>query len=205
MSLFGDGLSATSHKLAAFGRRALLRRTVLGGAALAAGAVARSGGAAQAAEASTPIDPKGEGFRRVVIGNNAQGKSYVFKDETIKRGEIWKSTAAEPLGPGGPTDPHTVLPASPTAADQPTAGTRWFYSALQPAKGPLDRATIKGWHRVSSVSYVLIANGEVTLVLDDRQVTLRGGDLLVMRNGMHTWHNATATPVGLLISQNLVS
>lgn len=69
----------------------------------------------------------------------------------------------------------------------------------------MDRKTIKGWHRVSSLSYVLVTNGELTLLLDEGEVVLRGGDLLVMRNAMHTWHNATETPVGLLISQNLLS
>ena len=206
MSMFKRNLSATSHLLRTFGRRALFRRSLLAAAAVTASALTVPASRANSAESHAAIDPTGDGFRRIVIGNNAQGKSYVFKDEIIKRGEVWRSSPEEPLGTGGPGDPNVVLPANPEASpNQPSAGTRWYYAVLQPSSAPLDRATIKGWHRVSSLSYVFIANGEVVLLLDEGQVTLRGGDLLVMRNAMHTWHNSTATPVGLLISQNLVS
>ena len=54
------------------------------------------------------------------------------------------------------------------------------------------------------MSYVTITNGEVMLVMDEGEVMLRGGDLLVMRNAMHTWHNATDTPVGMLIAQTML-
>ena len=89
----------------------------------------------------------------------------------------------------------------PPRPSEPNAGTRWFYAAIAPAKGALDRTTIKGWHRVSSISYVFITNGEITLLLEEGEVVLHGGDLLVMRNAMHTWHNATGQPVGMLIAQ----
>ena len=206
MSKFGKNLSATGQLLVTLGRRALFRRSLIAVAAVTAGTLTMPAPRARAADAQAPIDPMGGDFRRVVIGNNARGKSYVFKDERIKRGEIWHSNPQEPLGAGGPGDPNTALPAvPPPSPDQPTAGTRWQYTTLRPSADPIDRATIKGWHRVSSLTYVFIANGEVTLLLDEGDVVLRGGDFLVMRNAMHTWHNATATPVGLLMSQNLLS
>jgi hypothetical protein len=188
-------------------RRSLLQRSLVGATAVLAGLFGGPVQRANAAQARTLFDPTDATVRRVVIGNNAQGKSYVFKDEAMKRGEIWRSTPKEPLGQGGPSDPNTVLPASPApASGQAVAeGTRWIFSSIRPSTEPMDRKTIKGWHRVSSLSYVLITNGELTLLLDEGDVVLRGGDLLVMRNAMHTWHNATGAPVGMLISQNLLS
>ena len=181
------------------GRRALLRSASAGVLTLTVGGLAAEAAAADA----NALDPMADGFRRVVVGNTKAGKSVVMSDEKVKRNaDIWRSSPAEPLGASGPNDLPSLLPASPPPrANEPTAGTRWFYAAIGPAKAPLDRASIKGWHRVSSISYVFITNGEVTLLLDEGQVVLRGGDLLVMRNAMHTWHNATAQPVGMLIAQ----
>ncbi len=205
MSRIAKSLWLARDGVVALGRRALLRRSLFGGAALAAGVLTAPH--VGAAESGNPFDGASEGFRRVVVGNTKDGKSVILKDERIKRGgDIWRSSPSEPLGANGPNELTTVMPASPPPrAGEPTAGTRWFYAAIAPSKAPLDRATIKGWHRVSSMSYVTITNGEVTLLMEEGQVTLRGGDLLVMRNAMHTWHNATATPVGMLISQILVS
>lgn len=189
------------------GRRSLLQRAAAGAAVLAissliAGSLIAEAGAADSVSPNA-YDPMADGFRRVVVGNTKAGKSKILSDEKIKRNaDIWRSSPAEPLGANGPNDLPTLLPASPPPrATEPTAGTRWFYAAIGPAKGALDRATIKGWHRVSSISYVFITNGEVTLLLEEGEVVLHGGDLLVMRNAMHTWHNATAQPVGMLIAQ----
>ena len=205
MSKIVKSLSQARDGVVALGRRALLQRSLFGGAALAAGVLAAP--QVGAAESLNAFDPADDGFRRVVVGNTKDGKSVILEDEKIKRnGDIWRSSPLKPLGANGPNDLTTVMPANPPPrAGEPTAGTRWFYAAIAPSKAPLDRATIKGWHRVSSMSYVTITNGEITLLMEEGQVTLRGGDLLVMRNAMHTWHNATATPVGMLISQVLIS
>ena len=205
MSKIAQTLSEAREELVAFGRRTLLRKS-LWGSATVAGSVITAGvfgtdHPAMAAEAMALTDPKGDGFRRVVTGNNAKGKSYVLKDEKIKYGEIWRSSAEEHLGAGGPGDPNVVLPATRPATGQPAAVSRFYYTAIQPAKGPLNRAKPEGMHRTSTLSYVLIANGELIVVLDEGEVTLKTGDLLVMRNAMHAWHNPTTAPVGMLIAQ----
>ncbi len=209
MSKVSRTLAEAREGLVAFGRRALLRRSLWGGAAVASSVVTVGGlgmpEPAAAAEAMALIDPKGTGFRRVVTGNNSQGKSYVLKDERVKYGEIWRSSGSEQLGTGGPGDPNVVLPDTRPASGQPAAATRFYYAAIQPSKGPLNRANPEGMHRTSTLSYVLVANGELTVVLDIGEVTLKSGDLLVMRNAMHAWHNPTSTPVGMLIAQYTVS
>jgi len=151
----------------------------------------------------TLLDPKDEGFRRVVTGNNAAGKSYVMKDEKIKFGEVWRSSNAELLGAGGPGDPNIVITPTRDLTPGQQTNSRWFYSAIPPAKGPLDRATIE-LHRTAALSYVLFTSGEVTVVLDEGQVTMRAGDLMVMRNANHAWHNAGTVPMGMLIAMNIV-
>jgi hypothetical protein len=175
-------------------RRAMLQKSLLGGVALAGGAVAGFPGEALAADSSA--DVPSATVRRVITGNNAQGKSTVIKDETVKRGaEMWHTDSKEPLGNGLPEDTHTMLPTIGPQPDQPAGATRGYFFTIQPAKGPFDRATIKGWERGASIVYIMFLNGEITYVLDDGEVKLRAGDVLVQRNALHTWHNHTDTPV----------
>ena len=186
-----------------FGRRALLRRSLWGGAAVAASAFGAVDAATAAEEVRALIDPKGEGFRRVVTGNNAAGKTYIMKDEKIKYGEIWRSSNAEILGPGGPGDPNGVVAATRDLTPGQQVNTRWYYSAMPVAKGPYDRATIE-LHRTSALSYVLFTSGQVRLVLDEGDVMLRSGDFLILRNGHHAWHNPGPEPTGMLIAMSIV-
>ena len=44
-------------------------------------------------------------------------------------------------------------------------------------------------HRTASVDYGIVLEGEVTLVLDDSEVTLRAGDIVVQRGTDHAWAN----------------
>lgn len=184
-------------------RRAVLKQSLVGGAALVGAALGGKPREADAADngGAPPFDVKAGVFRRVLVGNNANGKSHVIKDESVKRGEVWKTSPDNPLGPDAPAVTRTLLPSTRADTEQPKGGTRWFYAAIPPSTGPFDRATIKGWHRFEAVDHVLITNGQVLFVCDEGETMLRGGDLLVLLNGMHTWHNATSEPVGLLIHQ----
>jgi hypothetical protein len=173
-------------------RRAMLQKSLLGGVALAGAGVAVSAGEALAADPSS--DVPSATVRRVVTGNNAQGKSMVIKDETIKRGaEMWHTDASEPLGNGLPEDTHTLLPT--VGKDLPPGGTRGFFFTIQPTKEPFDRAAIKRWERTASIVYILFLNGPITYVLADGEVEMHAGDVLIQRNALHTWHNHTDTPV----------
>ena len=44
-------------------------------------------------------------------------------------------------------------------------------------------------HRTESVDYGIVLEGEITLVLDDSEVTLRAGDVVVQRGTDHAWAN----------------
>ncbi|HLF22280.1 MAG TPA: cupin domain-containing protein [Burkholderiales bacterium] len=44
-------------------------------------------------------------------------------------------------------------------------------------------------HRTESVDYGIVLGGEITLVLDDSEVTVRAGDVLVQRGTNHAWSN----------------
>ncbi len=49
-------------------------------------------------------------------------------------------------------------------------------------------------HRTSTVDYVVVIKGEIVLVLDDSEVTLRQGDVVVQRGTDHAWENRSSQP-----------
>jgi len=44
-------------------------------------------------------------------------------------------------------------------------------------------------HRTESIDYGIVIEGEMTLVLDDEEVTLKPGDVVVQRGTNHAWSN----------------
>jgi quercetin dioxygenase-like cupin family protein len=53
-------------------------------------------------------------------------------------------------------------------------------------------------HRTQSVDYALVLEGEITLVLDEDEVTMRTGDFLVERGTNHAWANRSGQPCRML-------
>ena len=120
--------------------------------------------------------------RRVVTGIDGQGRSVVVSDGLINqapREDVWRTSPAEPLG-----NPNLPLAA---AIDPPLGGTRWVVSEVQPgADGPV--------HTTETVDYVMVLDGELTLVLDEGSVNLRRGDCVVQCNTAHAWRNTGTVP-----------
>lgn len=197
MTNFSDALSTALS----CGRRAALRRWFWGGAAVTTSALTLAPPAPAAEANRTLFDLKGQGVRVVITGNNAAGKSYVIKDERIKSGEIWRTVEGMPLGAGNGADPNVVLPATRESAPGQNIISRWYFSSIPPSNKPFNRATMGDLHRTSSVGYVLFTSGQVTLALDEGEVVMRAGDMLVTRNVMHLWHNEGPEPLGMLIAQ----
>jgi quercetin dioxygenase-like cupin family protein len=48
-------------------------------------------------------------------------------------------------------------------------------------------------HRTQSVDYGIVLDGEVVLVLDGSETTLRPGDVAVQRGTNHRWENRTGS------------
>lgn len=52
-------------------------------------------------------------------------------------------------------------------------------------------------HRTRSVDYVVVLEGEIDLLLDDRDVHLKAGDVVVQQGTNHAWINRGAAPCRL--------
>jgi naringenin degradation protein FdeH len=49
-------------------------------------------------------------------------------------------------------------------------------------------------HRTETVDYGIVLEGEITMVLDDSEVTVRAGDVVVQRGTNHAWSNRSGKP-----------
>jgi mannose-6-phosphate isomerase-like protein (cupin superfamily) len=48
-------------------------------------------------------------------------------------------------------------------------------------------------HRTRSIDYAIVLEGEIDMLLDDSEVHLRAGDILVQQGTNHAWVNTSAT------------
>lgn len=129
--------------------------------------------------------------RRVVTGHDQRGVSVFTADgpvpvvRTAPDGalfcEIWATSAMPaPVAADEPDPTLTALSVPP-----PPNGTKIRVNVFPPG-------AVSPVHRTQSVDYGIVLDGEVVLVLDDSETTLRPGDVVVQRGTSHRWENRAA-------------
>ena len=53
-------------------------------------------------------------------------------------------------------------------------------------------------HRTRTLDYAVVLEGEITMLLDDSEVHLKTGDVVVQRGTNHAWSNRSGKPVRML-------
>jgi len=101
--------------------------------------------------------------------------------------EIWNSTRPVPLLTAvEPTEPNerafTIMPVS--------GHLLRIIEIYPPSLG--GKRTVM--HRTGTLDYVVVISGEIVLVLDDSEVTLRQGEVVVQRGTDHAWENRSSQP-----------
>ncbi|MEJ8853229.1 cupin domain-containing protein [Variovorax robiniae] len=131
--------------------------------------------------------------------------------------EVW-STAGNPAPVDNGADPTT----GPIVLPPPKAGTRIRFVDIPPDTeellshgaarmkdaftqiGDVHASTVKDdsphplMHRTESVDYGIVIEGELTLVLDDSEVPLKAGSVVVQRGTNHAWANRSGKPCRIL-------
>jgi Cupin domain len=137
--------------------------------------------------------------RRIVTGHDDAGRSVVLSDamppNVRDKGtgvdfiEIW-NTSATPA----PICSHEPEPTDgPLRVPPPSHGTRIrlndFYPGhiLKLPERPDGRHRMM--HRTRSIDYGIVLEGELYLILDDCEVLLHAGDVVVQRGTDHAWEN----------------
>lgn len=134
--------------------------------------------------------------RRVVTGHTPDGVSVVLSDgpvpvsrslpeDGVEFHEVWNTAGA----PARVTAVEADEPTQRTlAVPPPPLGTKIRINEFAP--GHLDERGLQSpVHRTASIDYGIVLSGEITLVLDDSEVTLRAGDIVVQRGTDHAWAN----------------
>ena len=134
--------------------------------------------------------------RRIVTGHDKSGNSVILSDghppnglKIAERGvtffEIWNTDAS----------PALVAAVEPEPTDRPIEiapkprGTVIRILDFLPGFSKLSSGTPPFVHRTETIDYGIVLEGEMYLLLDDSEVLLKAGDVVVQRGTDHAWEN----------------
>src|SRR5262249_51900355 len=130
-------------------------------------------------------------LRRVVTGHDEAGRSIVTMDELcrdqsldrpgVESAVIW-ATEQVPADNMRKDDPAPAV----TTTSLPR-GTVFRVIEYQPGMAARH-------HRTSSIDYAVVLSGEIWMQLDETEVHLTAGDMLVQRGTIHNWENRSDAP-----------
>jgi naringenin degradation protein FdeH len=127
--------------------------------------------------------------RRVVTGHDGNGKSVVISDGAppvqtsvddyrISFFELWNTNAAPT--PVAATEPEPTE--RPLKVPPEPQGTIIRVNEFRPG-------SVTPMHRTETIDYGIVLEGEMVLVLDDSEVELGAGNVVVQRGTDHRWEN----------------
>jgi quercetin dioxygenase-like cupin family protein len=96
--------------------------------------------------------------------------------------EIWNSASAVPLLAAA----ETTEPNERDFTIMPITGHLLRIIEIYPARQGGKRTAM---HRTKTLDYVVVIEGEAVLILDDSEVILNRGDVVVQRGTDHAWEN----------------
>jgi mannose-6-phosphate isomerase-like protein (cupin superfamily) len=182
-------------------RRTVFERIFLGFTAiLSTSLVGAATTAAQAPRVAPGAKPDTGKVRRVVVANNTKGKSFCASDELLDREsavlDLWHTSGEKRLGQGPVGTSDMILPSTSAPTELPPGGTEFKMSTIPPWSTIKDRPSSS--HRTSTIDYLFVLAGDPTLLLDEGEIILHPGDVVVGRNALHSWRNYTDTSVTLI-------
>ena len=164
-------------------------------------------------------------MRRIVTGHNGNGKSIVAIDGTPARSigedvgglfELWNTDGNEVISTDviDRADDEIIL--SP-----PVGGTKFRYFQINPlpegvpedmlqeiaadafekvgaAHHRVDTSKHPAMHKTETVDYIILLQGDVTLILDEEEVDIKPFDVVVQRGTNHAWVNNGTEPALLI-------
>jgi quercetin dioxygenase-like cupin family protein len=128
--------------------------------------------------------------RRVVTGHDASGRATVKIDEVTKNivtprpGVSTSVMWTEPLPPNNSTEEDG---AGRQVSTTMPGGMVFRVIEFSPGCAPRN-------HRTSSTDFAVVLSGEIDMSLDNEEVHLKAGDVLVQRGTIHNWINRGNAP-----------
>jgi hypothetical protein len=158
--------------------------------------------------------------RRVVTGHNAAGKSVFIMDQPapmvnennagVTVTELWETRATPASNKGGddPTRHAFRLPPPKNGSNfriieylpdkQRIAALRQGGAAqsamIQGYQRDLDNKRHPGFHKTDTIDYAIVLKGEIWALMDEGELLLKAGDVLIQRGTSHAWSVRTDEP-----------
>ena len=155
-------------------------------------------------------------IRRVVTGHDENGKAVVIMDEPAAnivtsehrpggRTNMWRTTSM-PACYGGARDEaaadvrFTLEPMAggtnfriseypPASPDDGTVDSSKAFAEVGAAHKLVEGARHPFMHSTDTVDYAIVLEGEIVMLLDDDDVVLKAGDVVIQRGTNHAWEN----------------
>lgn len=147
-------------------------------------------------------------IRRIVTGHDEKGKSVFLSigeppqhhhrtGGLVQFHEIWNTTATPaPIYPSEPKEPNERLP---LRIPPDPGGTIIRILDIHPGHvekiAPRPDGRHPGTHRTETIDYGILIEGAITMLLDDSEVDLQPGDVVIQRGTDHAWENRSKTEV----------
>jgi hypothetical protein len=144
--------------------------------------------------------------RRIVTGHDGAGKSMFLEigepaqhhhrtSGPVQFVELWNTNATPaPIESIEPKEPNERLP---LRIPPDPGGTILRILDIYPGHlkhiAPRADGGHPGMHRTETIDYGIMIEGEITMLLDDSEVTLRPGDVVIQRGTNHGWENRSET------------
>jgi hypothetical protein len=158
-----------------------------------------------------------DAVRRVITGDDAQGRSIVIIDggpsseiASPNLGglfEIWEDAASGPLTPSAHEDLGTTRPVLgprkgnfqvrwfvihplPDGVPKPLldAAVRERFAEFGGAGHIIDQTRHPGMHETHSIDIICLLQGEASLILESGETRLRPGNVVIQRGTNHAWN-----------------
>jgi quercetin dioxygenase-like cupin family protein len=128
-------------------------------------------------------------IRRVVTGHNKNGQSVVkwdngIEDVTGRKGFSYVPLWATKELPVKFTDED---PNSWQIGTSIATGSVFRIIKYEPG-------VAKRWHKTDSIDFAVVLSGEIYMQLDECEVCLKEGDVLIQRGTIHNWENRGKQP-----------
>ena len=175
-------------------------------------------------------------MRRVVTGDGAGGRSLVVLDggPSAASGqpdlgglfEIWEDAATGPLDPRDHADRGThravlgprpgnfqvrwfVVAPLPDGVPKPQldAMARSVFAGFDGAHHIVDQSRHPAMHETHTIDVICLLQGDATLILEDDEVRLTPGQVVIQRGTNHAWvaHGGPALLLAVLIDRELAT
>jgi mannose-6-phosphate isomerase-like protein (cupin superfamily) len=156
--------------------------------------------------------------RRIVTGHDAQGKAIAIFDNALPAKQrsaggngmtlMWV-TGEFPVDMAASSDRAQTAVGVPPPANG-TVFRIVDFAPAAPQAGPVDHHKIllsmgidpatQGYarhantHRTKTIDYAIVLEGEIDMLLDDSEVHVKAGDVLVQQGTNHAWVNNSGKP-----------